>query len=77
MVNLLLQFAAAGILLLGLYLMGNQKKLGPFLSAASELLWIVIFIPPELWGGVFLSAVLLVMQVRNFIKWHKEGLPWV
>ncbi len=74
---LLLQFLAAGILLIGLWLMGNQKKIGPFLAALSEVLWVIIFIPPELWGGVFLSTILFVMQARNFIKWHREGLSWL
>lgn len=74
---IILQFFAAGVLLIGLYLMGNQKKLGPFLAGASEAIWVVVFIPPHMWGGIFLSTILFVMQARNFIKWHREGLPWL
>jgi hypothetical protein len=74
---IVLQFFAAGVLLLGLYLMGNLKKLGPFLAGLSEIIWVGVFIPPHLWGGIFLSTILFVMQARNFIKWHREGLPWI
>jgi hypothetical protein len=76
MINLSLQFIAAAILLVGLWLMGNHRKSGPFLAAFSELLWIGLFIPYQMWGGVFLSTVLFVMQVRNFVQWHGEGLKW-
>jgi hypothetical protein len=74
---IIVQFIAAGILLVGLYLMGNQKRLGPLLAAASEALWIAVFLPPHLWGGIFLSTVLFCMQARNFIKWSRAGLPWL
>jgi hypothetical protein len=76
MLYLLLQFVAAGILLLGLFLMGNHRKSGPLLAALSEALWIGVFIPPRLWGGIFLSSILFIMQMRNFIKWYKEGVSW-
>lgn len=74
---IILQFAAAGILLGGLYLMGNHKRLGPFLAAASEILWVIVFIPPHIWGGIFLSTILAGMQARNFIKWTREGVSWL
>lgn len=74
--NLLLQFLAAAVLLIGLWLMGNNRKSGPALASFSELLWIACFLPHAMWGGVFLSAVLFVMQGRNFIKWHREGVRW-
>lgn len=74
--NLALQFVAAAILLLGLWLMGNHRKSGPALASFSEALWILAFVPHGMWGGVFLSTVLLVMQARNFLKWHREGVRW-
>ena len=74
---LALQFFAAGVLLLGLWLMGNHKRIGPLLASLSELLWIIVFLPSHLWGGVFLSAILFAMQARNFFKWSQEGVPWL
>ncbi len=73
---LLLQFFATGVLLLGLYLMGNHRKSGPLLAALSEALWIIVFVPVDLWGGIVLSTILFIMQMRNFIKWHREGVVW-
>jgi hypothetical protein len=74
--NLALQFAAAAVLLVGLWLMGNNRLLGPTLAAASEVLWVLVFWPRGMWGGVFLSLVLAVMQTRNAIKWYREGVRW-
>ena len=74
--NLAMQFVAAAVLLLGLYLMGNYRRSGPLLAGASELIWIAVFVPYEMWGGIFLSSVLFVMQARNFLKWSREGARW-
>ncbi len=76
MFDIMLQFVAAGILLIGLWLMGNHRKSGPALACLSESMWIGIFIINGLWGGVFLSTVLLGMQARNFILWNNEGIKW-
>ena len=37
---------------------------------------IAVFVPYEMWGGIFLSSVLFVMQARNFLKWSREGARW-
>lgn len=75
-VNLALQFVAAGILLVGLWQMGNRKLIGPALATIAEVLWVVAFVPNEIWGGVFLSVVLTIFQGRNFVKWYAERVPW-
>ena len=72
MIDFILQAAAVGLLVLGLWLSGNKDARGPLLAAIAELLWIAVGIMHSVWGLVALSAVLAVVQARAFILWKGD-----
>lgn len=74
--DLVLQLVAAALLLYGLYHMGDYKLRGPALAGLSEILWVGVGVWHGLWGLIFLSAVLTVMQARNFIAWYQRDHAW-
>ena len=74
--DFIVQFVAAGMLLYGLWEMGNKSLRGPALAAVSEALWVGTGLLHEMWGLIFLSVVLVVVQCRNFLKWRSEGASW-
>ncbi len=76
MIDFIIQALAAGPLLVGLWLMGNGRKIGPFLAALAEIFTVLVGVMHNAWSIVLIGAVLFVVQGRNFIKWHKEGKRW-
>lgn len=76
MIDFLIQAAGAFGLLLGLWLMGDKRLLGPFLCFLAEGFTTVIGITHHVWSIIVIGAVLFVVQGRNFWKWRKEGVRW-
>lgn len=76
MLDFLIQFLAAAPLLIGLWLMGNKRLLGPFLCFAAEGFTTTVGVMHGVWSIVLIGAVLFVVQLRNFLKWRAEGVQW-
>lgn len=76
MLDFLMQFLCAVPLLLGLWLMGDKRLLGPFLCFIAEGFTTAVGVTHRVWSIVLIGVVLFVVQLRNFIKWRKEGVGW-
>lgn len=76
MIDFVIQFLATVLLLVGLWVMGNKRLLGPFLAFAAEFFTTIIGITHHTWSIVVIGGVLFVVQGRNFFKWKKEGVQW-
>jgi hypothetical protein len=76
MIDFLVQALATILLLVGLWVMGNKRLLGPFLCFLAEGFTTAVGIMHHVWSIILIGAVLFVVQVRNFIKWRAEGASW-
>lgn len=76
MLDFAVQFLATALLLAGLWLMGSRRLLGPFLAFMAELLWFVVGVTHHVWSAWVIGGILFVVQLRNFVKWKREGAPW-
>lgn len=74
--DLALQGVATLTLLVGLWRLGDHRLSGPFLAAIAELMWMAVFVPHRVYGGIVLSVILFAMQARNWWKWRSEGVSW-
>jgi hypothetical protein len=77
MLDFALQSLSAIPLLLGLWLMGNKKLLGPLLAWVAEAFTAVVGFEHHTWSIVLIGVVLFVVQGRNFLKWRPEGVRWL
>lgn len=75
-IDFVVQFLAAIPLLVGLWLMGNRRRSGPFLAFIAEGFTTYVGITHHTWSIVLIGVVLFVVQGRNFLKWQKEGVRW-
>ena len=76
MLDFLIQFSAMALLLIGLWLMGDKRLLGPFLCFLAEGFTTVVGVSHHVWSIIVIGAVLLVVQARNFLKWRNDGARW-
>jgi hypothetical protein len=76
MIDFLIQSLAAILLFAGLWMMGNKRLLGPFVTAVAEVFTTAVGITHRTWSIVLIGIVLSFVQARNFIKWRKEGTRW-
>lgn len=76
MIDFMLQFLCAVPLLLGLWLMGDKRLLGPFLCFVAEGFTTAVGVTHHVWSIVLIGVVLFVVQGRNFLKWRAEGIGW-
>lgn len=74
--DIALQALATTLLLFGLWHMGDHRRIGPLLAAVSEVLWVGVGLWHSIWGLVVLSVILGIVQGRNFLNWHRDGVPW-
>lgn len=70
--KLTVQLAASALTIGGTYYYGNKSKLGPWLGIAAQVPWWVIMFTGSLWGLAPVNAMMLVLHVRNLMKWNKE-----
>lgn len=75
-VDTLVQSLSAGLLFLGLWLMGNKRLAGPFITAIAEGVTLCVGISHHVWSLSLIGFVLAIIQARNFFKWSKEGAAW-
>jgi hypothetical protein len=76
MTDFTVQLLSAVLLLLGLWLMGDKKLIGPFLACLAELFTTVVGATHHVWSIILIGGVLFVVQGRNFLKWKREGTRW-
>lgn len=76
MLDFVVQFLAMTLLLVGLWLMGNKRLLGPAMTAVAEIFTTIVGITHHTWSIVVIGVVLSFVQARNFLKWHAEGTRW-
>ena len=76
MIDFIVQFLATSLLLIGLWLMGNKRLIGPLMTAFAEIFTTIVGVTHHTWSIVVIGVVLSVVQARNFFKWRKEGTRW-
>jgi hypothetical protein len=76
MLDFLTQFFGMSMLLIGLWLMGSKRLIGPFLCFLAEGLTTYVGIHHHVWSMTGIGIVLFFVQLRNFIKWKREGISW-
>lgn len=74
--DFLAQFFGTAMLLAGLWLTGSKRLIGPFLCFLAEGLTTYIGVTHHVWSVIVIGISLFFVQLRNFIKWRREGLPW-
>lgn len=76
MIDFIVQAMCVVLLLLGLWLMGDKRLLGPFLCFVAEGFTAAVGIMHHTWSIIVIGVVLFVVQARNFWKWKREGVRW-
>jgi hypothetical protein len=69
---LIVQLTASALTIAGSWFYGNKSPLGPWLGLASQVPWNIIMISGGLWGLAPVNITLLVIHVRNLIKWRAD-----
>jgi len=59
--------------LLFIYLIGNKQRYGFVLGLIAALAWIFVNVIAEIWPGVLLNLILIVLHVRGYVKWGKPA----
>ena len=63
----------AGLLeLIAKWTVGNKNKWGFIIHLASGLTWSYVALTTKVYGLLVVAVPLSVINIRNFIKWHKE-----
>lgn len=76
MIDFLIQFLSAALLLVGLWLMGNNRLVGVLMAFIAEAFTTIVGIQHHVWSVVIIGVVLFFVQGRNFLKWRREGVRW-
>lgn len=66
------QLSASALTIAGSFLYGNKSKWGPSLGIAAQVPWWVIMFHGSLWGLAPVNVMMLVIHIRNLMKWNKE-----
>lgn len=65
----------AGILgLIAAYVIGCKKRSGFVIRIVEDTLWIYIAIRTGLYGLLIVCFLHLVLNIRNFYRWKRNGL---
>ena len=75
-IDFIVQFLAAALLLSGMWLTGNKRLIGPFLAFVAEVFTTIAGITHHTWSFVLIGIILFGIQGRNFVKWYREGAKW-
>ena len=73
---MLLQLLGSCFVLASMFLMGNLTLWGPVVSFIAGIPFLYINWYAHLWGILPMTLVLMAVDVRNFVKWWKEGVRW-
>jgi hypothetical protein len=68
-----IQLLASALTLTATYCYGNKSALGPWLGITSQVPWNIIMIHGGLWGLIPVNTAMLVIHIRNLIKWRNDG----
>lgn len=71
--KLLTQLMASALTIAGTYYYGNKSKLGPWIGIIAQVPWWIIMFTDGLWGLAPVNGMMLVLHVRNLMKWNKEA----
>jgi hypothetical protein len=72
-ISLSLQVLASCVTLWAIWQMGNKSLLGPSLSIVSDFAFVTLNVYQHLWALVPFCGVLLVLHIRNLIKWRRDA----
>ena len=62
--------SAFGILMI--YLAGNKNPLAWFIGLGNQCCWVIWIVVTQNWGLLPQSSVLIVLMIRNAVKWREE-----
>lgn len=71
-----IQLFAAVPLIVGLWLMGNQRRSGVLMAFLAEAFTTTVGFMHHAWSVILIGVWLFIVQGRNFIKWSREGVRW-
>lgn len=72
-ISLSLQALASVVTLWAIWQTGNKSLLGPSLSLVSDACFVVLNIYAGLWALVPFCAVIVVLHIRNLLKWRADA----
>lgn len=67
--NVYIQLAASALTIASTWAYGNKNLAGPVIGIASQVPWWSIMVLDNLWGLAPVNVMMLVLHIRNFIKW--------
>ena len=68
-----LDWIAAGLALLGVFLIGQKKRSGFLVCCLCGCLWIVVGIQSKVYGLLLEVVPLLVLNLYNYRKWKNDA----
>ncbi len=73
MLAMVLDYLAASLCLVGMFLVGNKKTVGWLINLACAISYMMLGIVLGLTGLVVLNVVMCSVHIRNYLKWRREG----
>lgn len=70
--NNILSWGGCLLLLLGLKLIGDQKKVGFYVAMVAEVMWILWGCLTHSWALVGMSTAIMIMYVRAIWQWGQN-----
>jgi nicotinamide riboside transporter PnuC len=67
-----MDWLGAIVIIYSIYLCGKKNKWGWVFAGIGALIFIVVALRKHIYGMIALDCVLLMMYVRNFLKWKKD-----
>ena len=68
-----LDWIAAVLCLIGIWLIGNKKKVGFLIYIVENLVWILfVYFAKVGYGLWFVCTIAIVINTRNYFKWRKD-----
>lgn len=72
-VALAVQLTASLLTIAASWFYGNKSHAGPWLGLASQVPWNIIMFSGALWGLAPVNIMMLVIHVRNLLKWRADA----
>ena len=70
--NSIIQWVLSALLILNLWLMGNKSIWGPITGVIVQVVWVGYTLTTHQYGLVLGMVILVLVNLRNWIKWHTE-----
>lgn len=64
----------SAVTLLGMWVTGNKRASGWLIGLGNQALWLTFIVAFQAWGLLPLSATLIVVYSRNWLKWRREAV---